>query len=605
MRQLRFGFTHTTLALACATVAVPASAATLSVGAGKTYASPCQAFAAAKSGDVVEIMGNATYSGDVCGISASNLTIRGVNGRPKIDAAGKNAMGKGIWVVTGNNIVIENVEMFGAKVPDQNGAALRLEGTNFTLRSSFLHGNENGILANANTASNILVEYSEFARNGFGTGYTHNLYIGNVGSLTFRYNYSHDAHVGHNLKSRALVNTIAYNRFSSLPDGQAGSGKPSYEVNIPNAGTSYIIGNVIQQPASNSNPGMLAYGEEGASNPGHDLYVINNTFLNDDSSRGTFVLVGTGVTKPALLQNNIFAGTGTLVTQTTAIEKTNYRAAAPGFVNRTAFDLRPTGTLVVNAGSAPGVSATGVALAPAAQYKHVASGETRTVSGALDIGAYEAAGTTTTTPNPVPSPVPSPAPTTWTACANEGATCTFNGTAEVRYGTATNYVTKTATGSIACNNATFGDPMPGMVKSCSVSVASTTSEWLNCAAEGKTCAFSGTRQVRYGSATQFVTKTVAGSTVCSNAVFGDPAPNVVKSCSYSSTTVTAATPVTWTSCSAEGGVCAVPGTRQVRYGANNIFVTKTVSGTVACSNSVFGDPTPNIAKSCSYSSALQ
>jgi len=602
MRQLRFTFTRTALALACAAVVAPASAATLSVGAGKTYARPCQAFAVAKSGDIVEIDGSATYSGDVCGIGVSNLTIRGVNGRPKIDAAGKNAMGKGTWVVQGSNIVIDNVEMYGAKVPDQNGAALRLEGTNFTLRNSFLHDNENGILANANASSNILVEHSEFARNGYGTGYTHNLYIGNVGSLTFRYNYSHDANVGHNLKSRALVNTIAYNRFSSLPDGQAGSGKPSYEINIPNAGTSYVIGNVIQQPASNSNPGMLAYGEEGASNPGHDLYVVNNTFLNDDASRGTFVIVGAGVTKPALLQNNIFGGIGTLVTQASAVDKTNYRAAAPGFINRAAFDLRPISNLVIDAGSVPGVSATGVSLAPAAQYKHVASGETRTVSGTLDIGAYEASGATTTTP----SPAPSPTPTTWTTCANEGATCTFSGTANVRYGTATNYVTKAATGSIACNNATFGDPAPGMVKSCSVSAASTTSEWLICATEGGTCAFSGTRQVRYGSATQFVTKTVTGLAVCSNAVFGDPAPNVVKSCTYSSTTVssTPTTPVTWTSCSAEGGSCAVPGTRQVRYGANNTFVTKTVTTTVACSNAVFGDPIPNVAKSCSYSSVL-
>jgi len=77
--------------------------------------------------------------------------------------------------------------------------------TNFTLRNSFLHDNENenGILSGANTASNIVIEYSEFGHNGFGTGYTHNLYIGNVASLTFRHHFSHDAHVGHNLKSRA------------------------------------------------------------------------------------------------------------------------------------------------------------------------------------------------------------------------------------------------------------------------------------------------------------------------------------------------------------------------------------------------------------------
>jgi hypothetical protein len=388
-RQLLSGLTPLLLA-----AALPASAATLSVGPGKTYATPCRAIAVAKTGDLIEITGNTTYSGDVCYIYASNITIRGVNGRPKINASGKNAGGKGIWVVAGSNVTVENVEMYGAKVPDRNGAALRLEGTNFTLRSSFIHDNENGILSGVNTASNILIEYTEFGHNGYGDAQTHNLYIGNAGSLSFRYNYSHDANVGHNLKSRARVNMIAYNRFSSTAPGQTGTtaaGQPSYEIDLPNAGTSYVIGNVIEQPAANQNSNMLAYGEEGASNPTQDLYVVNNTFLNDDSSHGTFVMIGAQVTKPALLQNNIFGGTGTVTTQVSAVQKTNYRSIAPGFVNRAAYDLHPlANALVTNAGSDPGVAATGVSLKPIGEYKHVAGGNARPVLGALDIGAYEA-----------------------------------------------------------------------------------------------------------------------------------------------------------------------------------------------------------------------
>jgi hypothetical protein len=153
-------------------LAIPASAATLSVGPGKTYAAPCAAFAAAHDGDIIEIAGGTTYSGDVCGIYHNSLIIRGVNGRPRIDAAGQNALGKGTWVVDGNNVTVENVEMLGAKVPDQNGAALRLEATGFTLRTSFIHDNENGILSGANTASDIVIENSEFGHNGFGDGYT-------------------------------------------------------------------------------------------------------------------------------------------------------------------------------------------------------------------------------------------------------------------------------------------------------------------------------------------------------------------------------------------------------------------------------------------------
>lgn len=373
-------------------LAANAAAATLTVGPGMTYTTPCKAFAAAANGDLVHITAG-TYVGDVCGIYKHNLVIRGINGRPRIDAGGRNAMGKGTWVVVGNNVTIENVEMFGAKVPDLNGAALRIEGTHFTLRKSFLHNNQNGILTGANLNSDILIENSEFGRNGYGTGQTHNLYIGTVRSLTFRYNFSHDAHVGHNLKSRAQTNKILYNRFSSLRPGEVGStaaGAPSYEIDLPNAGTSYVIGNVIQQPAANRNGSMVAYGMEGASNPGKDLYVVNNTFLNDDTVRGTFVLVGSTVSKPVLMQNNIFSGIGALSNQASAVAKTNYRSIAPGFVNRATYDLRPTAsTLVINAGTAPGYSAAGVSLAPVAGYDHVALGMVRPVSGALDIGAYE------------------------------------------------------------------------------------------------------------------------------------------------------------------------------------------------------------------------
>ena len=71
--------------------------------------------------------------------------------------------------------------------------------------------------------------------------------------------------------------------------------------------------------------------------------------------------------------------------------------------------------------------------------------------------------TSTTTPT---SPT---APVTWTTCASEGGTCSFSGTRDVRYGTATSYVIKTFTGSVACTNAVFGDPAHGYVKSCSYS----------------------------------------------------------------------------------------------------------------------------------------
>jgi len=74
----------------------------------------------------------------------------------------------------------------------------------------------------------------------------------------------------------------------------------------------------------------------------------------------------------------------------------------------------------------------------------------------------------------------------------------------------------------------------GQTKSCSftVTVTAPSSNWTFCAAENQFCAFSGTKQVRYGANGFYATKTVTGSIACTNAVFGDPAYRVTKSCSY-------------------------------------------------------------------------
>ena len=57
-------------------------------------------------------------------------------------------------------------------------------------------------------------------------------------------------------------------------------------------------------------------------------------------------------------------------------------------------------------------------------------------------------------------------PAGYTFCANEDQTCSFSGIASVAYGAngAFNYLP--ATNSIACNNATFGDPVPNIAKAC-------------------------------------------------------------------------------------------------------------------------------------------
>ena len=97
-------------------------------------------------------------------------------------------------------------------MPDQNGAGIRLDGGNLVLRNTGFYDNENGILGGENGTS-VTIEYSAFARNGFGDGFTHNLYIGFVDRLNVKASYFHHAKIGHNLKSRGKENYIENSYF--------------------------------------------------------------------------------------------------------------------------------------------------------------------------------------------------------------------------------------------------------------------------------------------------------------------------------------------------------------------------------------------------------
>lgn len=201
---------------------------------------------------------------------------------------------------------------------------------------------------------------------------------------------------------------------------------------------------------------------------------------------------------------------------------------------------------------------------------------------------------------------PADATTAWTRCASEGGTCNFSGTRQVRYGNGSTFFYKTATTSLACTNAVFGDPLPTQAKYCDFAAdvapapapAPAPDGWTRCATEGGACAFSGTRQVRYGAGTTYFYKSATTSIACTNAVFGDPLPGQAKNCDYGPASTPPAS--SWIPCAAENGTCSFSGTRQVRYGAGTGYFYKSATASIACTNAVFGDPLPTLSKSCDY-----
>ena len=359
-----------------AAVQADATAQTWRVGPGRPLATPSAAAAVAGDGDTV-LIDPGTYVGDVATWTQDDLTLRGDGGLAHLQAGGRSAQGKATWVIAGDRTVVDSIEFSGAAVPDKNGAGIRQEGVGLTVTRSWFHDNENGILTGASPTSDIVIRDSRFSGNGAGDGYSHNLYIGAVRSLTVSGSYLSGAVVGHELKSRAAQNTIIGNRIT---DADAAT---SYSIDLPNGGRSLIAGNVIIQGPNSPNSTLVSYGAEGfPATWSKEVWVVNNTFVNRRSA-GTFVRLATG--SQANLHNNLMVGPGSLTNMTGVPASANTRAGSQEFVNPAADDFRLLSTSsAINRGV--------VVPEPwraTSEYEHPTRLVPRPVVGAVDIGAYE------------------------------------------------------------------------------------------------------------------------------------------------------------------------------------------------------------------------
>lgn len=281
------------------------TAGVLRVGPGRSLTRIAMAAQLARDGDTIEI-DPGDYVADVAVWTRNNLTLRGTGPRVRLFAAGAHAEGKAIWVVRGGKVLVENIDFIGARVPDGNGAGIRLESGQLTVRNCLFHGNQNGIMTSGDARSSLVVEGSEFGYNGAGDGLTHGLYAGHIRSLSVSGSHFHHANAGHLIKSRALENRIAYNRLSDEAGGRA-----SYELEFPNGGIARVIGNLVQQTAETRNSVMVSYGAEGLANPVNALFMAHNTLVNDRPLGGSFVRVWPGA-QQVLVRHNLWIGPGRL-----------------------------------------------------------------------------------------------------------------------------------------------------------------------------------------------------------------------------------------------------------------------------------------------------
>jgi hypothetical protein len=267
---------------------------TLNVAVGQSIQA---AIDAAAPGDTIDVQAG-TYTDQFLNIGQS-ITLQAVGGMVVMTETRSPDNGKAMITEHGASVAINGFDISGVTVPDRNGAAIRYEGGSLTLSNDFFHDNQDGILGAADPNGSISIDHSEFSHNGDGSGSTHNLYIGQINSFSITDSYIHDAVVGHEIKSRAANNTITGDRIFD------NNGSASYSIDLPNGGSADIGNNVIEQGANTQNPFIIAYGEEGASNPGTSVSIASNTIVNDDGGSGRFLLDPPG-TPVSFTGNQVF-----------------------------------------------------------------------------------------------------------------------------------------------------------------------------------------------------------------------------------------------------------------------------------------------------------
>lgn len=276
----------------------PSYSATLQVGAQQTYKAPSEAAAVAKNGDHIRIEPGQYFD---CAVwRADDLVIEGTG--PGVVITDKTCMGKALFVITGSNTTVRNLTLTRARVPDLNGAGIRLEKGNLTVDGVKFIDNQDGILGGV-PGTTVVIRNSEFDRNGIcAQACAHGIYIGEVNLLRVENTKFINTRQGHSIKSKALRTEVIGCDITDGPDGTS-----SYLIDIPAGGAVVVRDNTLEKgPKSENHSAAVAIGEEGVAHPTPEITISNNTFRNDGDF--TTALVWNVTATAAMLKGNRLSG---------------------------------------------------------------------------------------------------------------------------------------------------------------------------------------------------------------------------------------------------------------------------------------------------------
>ncbi len=203
---------------------------------------------------------------------------------------GVTCEGKAALVLRGAGARVEGLVFQNLRVPDGNGAGIRLERSDLDVVNTLFRNSEEGILTHDDPEATLTIDRSTFSRLGRcdrGLSCAHSVYTGIWGRVIVTRSRFEKGSGGHYFKARAIAVEISDNSF----DDSLGTGT-NYLIDLPSGSVGRIANNLLVQGRNKENySALIAVAAEERKNPSAGLAVQGNraTHPADLGRRTVFV----------------------------------------------------------------------------------------------------------------------------------------------------------------------------------------------------------------------------------------------------------------------------------------------------------------------------
>jgi hypothetical protein len=183
--------------------------------------------------------------------------------------------GKAAFVLRGRSATVSGVVFQNMRVPDGNGAGIRLERGNLTVAQTWFRDSEEGILTANDPTGRIIIDKSTFSRLGRcdrGLSCAHSVYVGDYGHVRITRSRFEEGRGGHYVKARARVVEVASSSFDDTRGRTT-----NYMIDLPAGSAGQITNNWFVQGADKENySAFIAVAAEGRRNSSDGLRIAGN-----------------------------------------------------------------------------------------------------------------------------------------------------------------------------------------------------------------------------------------------------------------------------------------------------------------------------------------